>query len=112
FAPADEDYFREMDVGAGPLTREEVIGRNMWLVWTGGNDRFWDRAIPYTFGNFDLLKTLSSRDGLGFSRDNRWSYFGFINEPCFLKATAADPERFGLWLDKRQTGPDCPPDPF
>src|ERR1051326_1294407 len=54
FAPADEDYFRDMDVGTGPLTREEVIGRNMWLVWTGGNDRFWDRVIPYTFGNFDL----------------------------------------------------------
>ena len=38
---ADEDYFRDMDGGMG-LSREEVMGRNMWIVWTGGNDRFWD----------------------------------------------------------------------
>ena len=24
------------------LTPDEVKGRNMWIVWTGGNDRFWD----------------------------------------------------------------------
>jgi hypothetical protein len=112
FTPADEDYFRDMDVGTGPLSREEVIGRNMWLVWTGGNDRFWDRVIPYTFGSFDLLKTLSSHDRLSFSRDNRWRYLGLVNEPCFEKASGPDPERFGLWLDKRLTGPECPPDPF
>ena len=23
---------------------EEIQGRNMWIVWTGGNDRFWDRS--------------------------------------------------------------------
>ena len=28
----------------------------MWLVWTGGNDRFWDRLTHDTFGAFDLLK--------------------------------------------------------
>ena len=22
---------------------EVIEGRNMWIVWTGGNDRFWDR---------------------------------------------------------------------
>src|SRR5260221_4385652 len=36
---ADEDFFRDMDGGLA-LTRDEVQGRNMWLVWTGGNDRF------------------------------------------------------------------------
>jgi hypothetical protein len=33
-----------------------------------------------------------------------------VNEPCFEKATGPDPERYGLWLDKRRA--DCPPDPF
>ena len=28
---------------ASRLTPDEIKGRNMWLVWTGGNDRFWDR---------------------------------------------------------------------
>ena len=36
-----------------------------------------------------------------FSRDNRWQYLGLVNEPCFEKATGPDPDRFGLWLDKR-----------
>ena len=42
FPPADEDYFHDMDGGLA-LTADEVKGRNMWIVWTGGNDRFWDR---------------------------------------------------------------------
>ena len=53
FPPADEDYFRGMDNGV-ELTPDEVKGRNMWLVWTGGNDRFWDRLTDDTFGAFDL----------------------------------------------------------
>ncbi|MGD9511359.1 MAG: hypothetical protein AB7X49_22710, partial [Geminicoccaceae bacterium] len=42
FPPADEDYFRGMDNGL-ELSADEIKGRNMWLLWTGGNDRFWDR---------------------------------------------------------------------
>ena len=109
FPAADEDYFHDMD-GRIALTPEEVKGRNMWLVWTGGNDRFWDLMTNSTFGAFDLLKTLSSHPSLKFSRDNRWNYLGLVNEPCFEKATAPDPDRFGLWLDKRRA--DCEPDPF
>ena len=52
---ADEDYFHGMDGGV-PLTSDEVKGRDMWLVWTGGNDRLWDRLTGLTFGSFDLLK--------------------------------------------------------
>ena len=43
FPAADEDYFRDMDGARRASTRDEVQGRNMWIVWTGGNDRFWDR---------------------------------------------------------------------
>ena len=41
FPAASEDYFHDMDGGIA-LTPDEVKGRNMWLVWSGGNDRFWD----------------------------------------------------------------------
>src|SRR5262249_31763460 len=34
FPAADEDYFHDMD-GGGALAREEVQGRNTWIVWTG-----------------------------------------------------------------------------
>jgi hypothetical protein len=108
---ADEDYFRDMDRGV-QLTADEIKGRNNWIVWTGGNDKFWDYMANNAFGVFDLLKTLSSHPALGYSRDDRWRYLGLVNEPCFEKATAPDPDRFGLWLDKRTIGPDCPPDPF
>jgi hypothetical protein len=111
FPAADEDYFHDMDGGVS-LTSDEIKGRNTWIVWTGGNDRFWDFISKSSVGNLDFLKTLSSYPTLKFSRDNRWTYLGLVNEPCFQKAAGPDPERFGLWLDKRITGPGCPPDPF
>src|SRR5215472_7869913 len=109
FPAADEDYFKGMDGGIA-LSPDEVKGRNMWLVWTGGNDRLWDKLTNLTYGTFDLLKILSSYPGLKYSRDNRFDYFGLVNEPCFSKATGPDPQRFGLWLDLRD--PSCPADPF
>src|SRR5215471_3700768 len=109
FPAAGEDYFKAMDNGAS-FTPNEIKGRNMWIVWTGGNDRFWDVMTNDSFGAFDLLKTLSSYLGLKFGRDNRWNYLGLINEPCFEKASGPDPNHYGLWLDHRRA--DCPPDPF
>ena len=109
FPPADEDYFHGMDNGVA-LTPDEIKGRNMWLVWTGGNDRFWDIMTDRTFGAFDLLKTISSHPSLKNSRGNRWNWLGLTNEPCFEQATGPDPDHFGLWLDQRRA--DCPPDPF
>ena len=109
FPAADEDYFHDMD-GAVALTVDEVKGRNNWIVWTGGNDRLWDKLTASSFGALDFLKTLSSHPSLKFSRDNRWNYLGLVNEPCFEKATAPNKDRFGLWLDKRTSS--CPPDPF
>ncbi|HTM35724.1 MAG TPA: hypothetical protein VL156_03185 [Terriglobales bacterium] len=115
FSAADEDYFHDMDQnkdGVVALAPEEIKGRNTWVVWTGGNDRLWNHLTNDSFGALDFLKTLSSHPTLKFSRDNRWSYLGLINEPCFQKATGPDPNRFGLWLDKRIISKDCPPDPF
>ena len=42
FKAAGENYFRDMDGGIS-LDAEAIKGRNMWIVWTGGNDKFWDR---------------------------------------------------------------------
>jgi len=109
FPAADEDYYHDMDGGIA-LSADEIKGRNMWLVWTGGNDRLWDSMTIKSVGTFDLLKTISSYPGLKASRDNRWNYLGLVNEPCFKKPTGPDPNRFGLWLDKRD--PSCPPEPF
>ena len=106
---ASEDYFHDMDNGVA-LTPEEVRGRNMWLLWTGGNDRFWDGMTRSTFGAFDLLKIVTTHPGQKTDRDGRWNWLGVVNEPCFDRATGPDPARFGLWLDTRTAA--CPPDPF
>ena len=98
---AGEDYFHDMDGGVA-LSPDAIKGRNTWIVWTGGNDRFWDGISATSVGTLDFLKTLSSHPGLKASRDNRWQYFGLVNEPCFEKATGPDPSRYGLWLDKRR----------
>jgi hypothetical protein len=109
FPAADEDYFHDMDGGVA-LTPDEVKGRNTWLVWTGGNDRFWDTISVSSFGSFDLLKTISSHPKLKFKRANRFEKLGLSNEPCFDAPSGPDPQRYGLWLDHRRG--DCPPDPF
>src|SRR5262249_9324764 len=129
---ATEDYFHGMDFnrvhGSEPVfTQAEIEGRNMWLVWTGGNDRLWDVLTVSSLGTFDLLKTISSHTRVpyadphasagappkylyGYGRRNRFAYLGLVNEPCFKEATGPDPSHFGLWLDQRD--PACPPDPF
>jgi hypothetical protein len=110
FPQADEDYFKDMDNGV-QLTPDEVQGRNMWLVWSGGNDRFWDGMGKPTLGGFDLLKIVAPPPGKKMDRQDRWYELGLVNEPCFDPALPdGDPARFGLRLDMRRA--DCPPDPF
>lgn len=144
FPAADDDYFKDMDYGISQKTddvvaalkpfvpnisdksKEEIEkimhrGRNNWIVWTGGNDKFWDYMNAQSFGSFDLLKILSNHPALQkknpkHSRDHRWEWFGLVNEPCFRKNTDAQgklvgrEDRFGLYLDTRD--PNCPADPF
>ena len=98
-----------MDGGVA-LSPDEIKGRNTWIVWSGGDDRFWDGMTATTFGGFDLLKIISSYPNLKYDRDSRWTYLGLVNEPCFDKPTGPDADHFGLWLDRRRTY--CAPDPF
>ena len=110
FPAADEDYFKDMDGGTA-LTANEIKGRNNWIVWSGGTDRFWDHLVGKSFGAVDFLKILSSHPEVKhLSRDTRWRHLGLVNEPCFDKAKEPHADRFGLWLDTRRK--DCPPDPF
>jgi hypothetical protein len=131
FPAAADDYFHDMDGDAkGPvkLNEAQIKGRNTWIVWTGGDDRLWDTLRVKSFGALDFVKTLSSYKSnppanrpptraevalQRLRRSNRWSYLGLVNEPCFEEATGPDPNRFGLWLDRRKpASPDCPADPF
>jgi hypothetical protein len=80
FRAASENYFKGMDderitsscqkadkhSDGIVLTHNEIRGRNTWMVWTGGNDRFWDYFAKHAFGAFDLLKVLSSGPHSGF----------------------------------------------
>src|SRR5690349_7986683 len=70
-----EDYFRDMDGGLA-LDADEVKGRNMWLVWSGGNDRFWDGMTASTFGAFDLLKIVAYDPRAPIERERRWTWLG------------------------------------
>ena len=105
FPQTHSNAFDQMDGGIA-LTPDEVKGRNMWIVWTGGDDKMWDTLTTTSVGTLDFLKTISSYPGLRAHRGNRFEYAGLINEPCFREATAANPDRYGLWLDTRD--PRCP----
>ena len=114
FKHSAEPYFHDMDNGVS-LSPEEVQGRNMWILWTGGDDKFWDGVTKNSLGTFDLLKIVTSHPSQTYcyghcERDSRWKWYGVVNEPCFDKPTGPDPVRFGLWLDVRRK--DCPAEPF
>ena len=91
FPQASVDYFAGMD-DAVQLTAEEVRGRDSWVMWTGGDEAFWDYLARRSFGAFDLLKVLDSRN-----RGRRFAAYGLMNEPGFRQAGA--PDQYGLWLD-------------
>ncbi len=95
---ADEDYFADMDYGyrrdADPsvkLNAAEARGRNTWIAWTFGSDRFWDYMSNHTFGAFDLLKIVSSHPEIGYctedyggKHDNKYdgAYGGMDEKAC------------------------------
>jgi cytochrome c5 len=92
FPTAEVDYFQGMDGGVR-LGAAEVRGRNTWLMWTAGNQAFWDYLAAHSFGTFDLLKMIDSR-----RRPQRFARYGVMNEPGFAPATG--PDAYGLWIDR------------
>jgi cytochrome c5 len=93
------DIFKPMDGGID-LSPEEVMGRNTWNLWSGGNQHFWNRAAQDSFGLMDLLKMLDNRK---YPRGERFKILGAVNEPGFR--AASKPDEYGLWLDE-QTEPE------
>ena len=83
--------FDSMDGGIN-LSEDERKGRNTWLLWTAGDQVFWDRMAQHGFGTADLLKTIDSR-----RRSSRFKEMGLVNQPGYRSAAA--PDEYGLWLD-------------
>jgi hypothetical protein len=123
FPESAADHFAEMDGGIA-LAVDQIKGRNTWMVWTGGNEAFWDYLANESLGTFDLLKTISSypcagspeydAGGVqavdytsggaeqnayaGYDRGTRFNYLGLINEPGFTRPSK--PDKYGLCLDE------------
>ena len=95
FPQITADVFKSMDGGID-LSPEEIMGRNTWNLWSGGNQHFWNQAAQNSFGLMDLLKMLDNRK---FPRGERFKTLGLVNEPGFR--TAGKPDEFGLWLDEQ-----------
>ncbi len=71
----------------------EVLGRNTWMMWPGGNEGFWD-WLGRRFGILDFLKLLDTKEidesiasrsdpkaSKSKDRDSRFERAGLINEP-------------------------------
>ncbi|MEM7475180.1 MAG: hypothetical protein AAF483_09330 [Planctomycetota bacterium] len=90
YPPESQDLFAQMDQKAnhgklcGPLEleEEEIIGRNAWMIWTGGNEAFWDWLARHGYGTVDLLKVLDSNN-----RGVNWAKGGLVTEPGMRKPT-------------------------
>jgi hypothetical protein len=89
------DVFQPMDGGI-KLTPDEIMGRNTWNLWSGGNQHFWNHVAQDSFGLMDLLKMLDNRK---YPRGERFETLGLVNEPGFRAATK--PDEYGLWLDEQ-----------
>jgi hypothetical protein len=78
------------------LTPQEIRGRNAWMLWTAGNQEFWDWMARYGYGTVDFLKVIDSR-----GREQRFAKMGLINDPNLRQAAHAD--SLGVWMDSIAT---------
>ena len=95
FPQITADIFQPMDGGI-KLAPNEIMGRNTWNLWSGGNQHFWNHVAQDSFGLMDLLKMLDNRK---YPRGDRFKTLGLVNEPGFRAATK--PDEYGLWLDEQ-----------
>jgi hypothetical protein len=93
--PPAVDPLKGMDTGDTTiaLTASEIRGRNTWMIWTAGNEEFWDWMARYGHGTVDFLKLIDSR-----KRPVRFKNMGLINDPNLRAATK--PDSFGIYLDE------------
>lgn len=95
---ADSFYYYGPQDAWKTWTDGQRRGRDTWIFWTGGNQKFYRRlaviggGLGPASGSVDLFRMLDSR-----RRDERFESLGVINEPNCRKAER--PDEFGLWLD-------------
>lgn len=94
YPPESQDLFQSMDgkridgqYQPLDLTEQEVIGRNAWMIWTGGNEAFWDWLARHGYGTIDLLKLIDSHN-----RGSQFATTGLITEPGMRSPTAEETE--------------------
>jgi hypothetical protein len=56
------DVFKPMDGGI-ELCPQEVMGRNAWNLWSGGNRHFWNHVAQDSFGLMDLRSLSQTNAG-------------------------------------------------
>jgi hypothetical protein len=76
------------------LNESELVGRNTWMAWCGGNEGFWDWLATDSLGFIDFVRLLDTRE-----RDQRFDEAGLINEPGMRQANQPSAGEFDLWLD-------------
>ena len=122
FPADDKDYFRDADMrpdgtidASGNstlkplnLTPDEIKGRNMWVLWCGGNEVFWDYLAGHSYGFMDLLKLcdFGPNDKLG---GKRFGPTGLIIEPG--TKVPDKPDEFGLYIRQPEDPAAPQPDP-
>ena len=89
---ADENFATSGD-GLTPL---EIKGRNAWMLWTGGNEMFWDWLSRNSYSSNEFLKVIDSDQ-----RHDRFRRGGFVNEPGMRPPTDAETkEAYGIRYDR------------
>lgn len=90
--PAPRDYTLEEP----KWSDNEIKGRNAWILWTAGNEAFWDWLARHGYGTIDLLKLVDSRQ-----RSSRFARAGMINEPGTRACTEKEAKQtYGIYLDR------------
>ncbi len=77
------DAFKGMDshvkdVYGADFSPDQIEGRNTWVMWTGGNQQFWDYLARNSNGIVDFLKLLDSRF---IKRKDRFPIMGVVPNP-------------------------------
>jgi cytochrome c5 len=118
FPAATFDYFAEMDqnvISSGETTQlanlrldeQAIIGRNAWMMWTGGNEAFWDWLARHGYGTLDFLQLLDSNQ-----RHQRFTAAGLISEPGMRGPDDAETKAsFGIRFDRPANPESQQPDP-
>lgn len=99
YPPESQDLFQDMDRRADhgaseqlELEPRDIVGRNAWMIWTGGNEAFWDWLSRNGYGTVDLLKAIDPKN-----RGQHWNQAGLITEPGMRPPTEEETKAaFGI----------------